>query len=237
MTAEGLDLLVSAEAILKQLNCDEAMLKANIHVIIALLLQDQGSAYFSESKERISKALEIRETFRRNTPKERYTKNDDILLHNAKSDYGCVLLQYNRYQEAESIFAQCLVKYREWGEDKEIPYEHAKYNHHMAFCQMAKGNFAEAVKLAERGVHFVTLATGKGASCNTWKFDMACVVLQSGDLDRALQVHKDVLSARLEHHGKSSFLTLQSYYAVGAIYAYLEDHAAAELVSPSPTPS
>jgi len=228
MTAEGLDLLRSAESILKQLDCDEAMLKANIHVIIALLLQDQGSVYFSESKERISKALEIREIFRRNTPKARYTKNDDILLHNAKSDYGCVLLQYNKYQEAESIFKECLVKYREWGRDEEIPYEHAKYNHHMAFCQMVKGNMIDAVKLAERGVHFVTLATGKGASCNTWKFDMACVILQSGDLGRALQVHKEVLNARLEHHGKSSFLTLQSYYAVGAIHAYLNDQIAAE---------
>jgi len=228
MTAEGLDLLLSAEAILKQLDCDEDKLKANIHVIIALLLQDQGSAYFSESKERISKALEIREMVRKTTPTENYTKNDDILLHNAKSDYGCVLLQYNRYQEAEPIFSQCLVKYREWGKDEDIPYELAKYNHHMAFCQMVKGNLAEAVKLAERGVEFVTLATGKGASCNNWKFDMACVILQSGDLDRALKIHKEVLNARLEHHGKSSFLTLQSYYAVGAIYVYLDDHKTAE---------
>ena len=228
MTAEGLDLLLSAESILNQLDCDEEMLKANIHVIIALLLQDQGSAHFSESKDRISKALEIRENLKRNTPAEDFSKTDDILLHNAKSDYGCVLLQYNNYKEAEPIFAQCLVKYREWGQDEEIPYEHAKYNHHMAFCQMYKRNFTEAVELAERGVYFVTLATGKGASCNNWKFDMACVILQSGDLNRALEVHKEVLNARLEHHGKSSFLTLQSYYAVGAVYAYLDDLSAAE---------
>ncbi|KAH8596651.1 hypothetical protein B0O99DRAFT_705975 [Bisporella sp. PMI_857] len=228
MTTEGLDLLSSAEGILTQLQCDEDMLKANIHVIIALLIQNKGIEYLAESNERISKALEIREIFKAVTAEDQYSKNDDILLHNARSDYGCVLLQYNKYQEAEPIFAQCLTRYREWGPDEDIPYEHAKFNHHMAFCKMYRKNFVDSIELAKRGVHFVTLATGHGASCNKWKFDTACVILQSGDLDGALEMHKEVLEARIEHHGRSSFLTLQSYYAVGALYSYLGELTLAE---------
>lgn len=228
MTSEGLELLRSAEGILQQIDSKEDLLKANIHVIIALLIQDQGITHFAESKDRIWQALQIRKDFQSNTPPEKYTKNDDILLHNAWSDYGCVLLQYNRYLEAEPIFAHCVTKYREWGPDETIPYEHAKYNHHMAFCQMFKRNFGEAVELAERGLRFVTLATGQGASTNNWKFDMACVVLQSGDVARALKLHHEVLKARLEHHGKQSFLTSQSHYAVAAINAHLGDMTSAE---------
>jgi tetratricopeptide (TPR) repeat protein len=231
MTSEGLQLMRSAEAVLHKLNCKEDMLKANIHVIIALLIQDYGIAHLAESKDRIWQALQIRKDFQSQTPPKKYKKTDDILLHNAWSDYGCVLLQYNKYTEAEPIFAHCLTKYREWGPDESIPYEHAKYNHHMAFCQMYHKNFAEAIELAERGVHFVILATGKhSASTNKWKFDLACIVLQSGDVERALRLHEEVLEARVQQHGKSSFLTLQSYYAVGALNAYLGQLVPAEYV-------
>jgi hypothetical protein len=220
MTTEGLQLMRSAEAILHKLNCKEDLLKANIHVIIALLIQDYGIAYLAESKDRIWQALQIRKDYQSRTPPEQYTKVDDILLHNAWSDYGCVLLQYNKYKEAEPIFTHCLTKYREWGPDESIPYEHAKYNHHMAHCQMYHRNFTEAIELAELGLHFVILATGpQSSSAHKWKFDMACIVLQSGDVQRALQLHSEVLEARVQQHGKSSFLTLQSYYAVGALHA------------------
>jgi len=228
MTNEGLELLRSAEAILNQIECNEDLLRANIHVIIALLIQDKGISYFSESKDRVWSALQIRKHFQVNTPPEKYTKDDDILLHNAWSDYGCVLLQYNKYIEAEPIFAHCLTKYKEWGPDESIPYEHAKYNHHMAFCQMYKKNFDEAVRLAEIGLHFIKLATGQGASTNTWKFDTACLILQTGDSETALNMHQEILASRLENHGKSSFLTLQSYYAIGALYDQFGDLALAE---------
>lgn len=230
MNAEGLQLLRSAEAVLQKLDTTEDMLKANIHIIIALLIQDYGIAYIAESKDRIWQALQIRKDYQSRISKEEYTRTDDILLHNAWSDYGCVLLQYNQYAKAEPIFAHCLTKYREWGKDEDIPYEHAKYNHHMSYCQMYRKNFDEAIRLGELGVHFVILATGQSSAANKWKFDHACIVLQSGDIEKALALHMEVLDARIQQHGKSSFLTLQSYYAVGALHAYLGNMISAEYV-------
>lgn len=233
MTSEGLQLLRSAEDMLRELQLNigssQDMLKANIHVIVALLLQDNGLAHLDESKDRIWQALQIRKDYQTYTPPDQYTRNDDILLHNAWSDYGCVLLQYNKYKDAEPIFRHCLRKYKAWGPEESIPYEHAKYNHHMAFCKMYRQQFDEAIALGERGLHFVILATGeKSASANGWKFDLACIVLQSGDIEKALKLHKEVLDARVQQHGKSSFLTLQSYYAVGALQSYLGETAQAE---------
>jgi tetratricopeptide (TPR) repeat protein len=223
MTNEGLDLLKSAEAILDRLECSEDLLRANIHVIISLLLQDSGLAQLAECKTRISLALEIREKYCERTPPELYGKNDEILLYNARSDYACVLLQYNEFQRAEPIFASCFEKYKTWGQPEEIPYEYSKYYHHMAFCLMYRKRFVEAIKMAEQGLHWVTVATGQGAAHDRWKFALACVVLQSGDLKRALNLHREILDSRIERHGDSAFVTLQSWYAVGAAQACIGD--------------
>ena len=230
MTNEGLRLLRSAEAVLKKIDSHEGQLEANIHIIIALLLQDYGLSNVAESKERIWKALQVRKDHVRLTKPELRTRNQDILLHNAWSDYGCVLLQYNNYQEAEPIFRQCLTKYREWGTEAEIPYEYYKYNHHTAFCRLYHKDFATAIALAEEGLRCITLATGQSSATNKTKFDLACILLQSGDLQRSLDLHREVLESRLKQHGKFSFLTLQSHYALGALYAYSGELAEAEYV-------
>lgn len=228
MTGAGLRLLRSAETVLDRLDDDDTLLRANIHVIINLLIQDYGLTRIAESEKRSRKALEIRVNYRKQTNPEDYTRNDDILLHNAWSDYGCVLLQYNRYEEAEPIFQQCYTKYLQWGSEAEIPYEYYKYNHHYAFCRLYHYDFARAVELAETGLRLITLATGQSSAANKTKFDLACILLQSGDTQRALALHKEVLEANLRLHGKFNFLTLQSYYAVGAVNAYTGNLAEAE---------
>lgn len=237
MTNEGLRLLKSAEGILDQLRSDENQLRGNIHVIIALLIQDYGFSHIAESKDRIWKALQIREEYLSQTPPDLYSRDHDILLHNAWSDYGCVLLQYNQHNEAELIFRRCLIKYHEWGTEAEIPYEYYKFNHHTAFCRLYHGDFTEAIKLAEEGLRMVTLATGQSSATSKTRFDLACIVLQSGDLPRALELHLQVLESNLKQHGKFSFLTLQSYYAVGALHAYRREFADAEYICPFHFPS
>ncbi|KIY02879.1 uncharacterized protein Z520_01344 [Fonsecaea multimorphosa CBS 102226] len=229
LTVEGLELLRSAEAILDQGGFREDLLRANIHVVVSLLLQDSGIAHLAECRDRIAKVLDIRVKHQENCDPFDYTKNDDILLHNAWSDYACVLLQYNQYREAARIFDMCFEKYQRWGPPEEIPYEYAKYYHHKAYCLMYEGNFEQAVPLAEYGLHWVQVATGQSAATNRWRFDLACLVLQSGDKQRALNLHKEVLEARLKLHGKFGLLTLQSYYAVGAAHRWLNELAEAEL--------
>jgi tetratricopeptide (TPR) repeat protein len=230
MTSEGLRLMRSAEAILDSVKCEEQLLRGNIHIIIALLIQDYGLSHIAESKDRIWKALQIREAHLRQTPPELYAREDEILLHNAWSDYGCVLLQYNMHNEAELIFQKCLTKYHEWGKETEIPYEYYKFNHHSAFCRLYHGDFAEAIRLGEEGLRMITLATGQSSATSKTRFDLACIFLQSGDLERALSLHQQVLESNLKQHGKFSFLTLQSYYAVGALHAYRREFIDAEYI-------
>lgn len=230
-TNESLQLLRSAESILNQISSNEEMLKADINLIIGNLLEGQGFACLPESLDRFQKALNARLEYQKITPPEKYTKNDEILLYNAHSDYAVALLQYNNYIQAEPIFDRCLAKYREWGTDEEIPYEYSKYNHNMALCSMYRRDFEKAIRLAERSVQNMFMATGQSPSTNAWNFTLACIVLQSGDAKRALILHREVLEARIQQHGTSNFLTSQSYYSVGALHAMAGDLPAAEYVA------
>lgn len=228
LTVEGLELLRSAETLLNQGGFKEDLLRANLHVVISLLLQDSGIVNLAECRDRIKQVIDIRLEYRRDTQASAYTREDEILLFNAWSDYACVLLQYNKFSEASPIFDNCLERYKTWGPPEQIPYEYAKYYHHKASCLMYDGDFERAIPMAEQGLFWVEKATGPSAASNRWRFDLACLVLQSGDRQRALSLHKKVLEARIALHGKFGLLTLQSYYAVGAAHSWLGQLAEAE---------
>ena len=229
LTTEGLELMKSAESILGLLSVDKfQLLRADIHVIISLLLQDSGLVHIGECHDRIKTALDIRRNYSDNCEALTYTRNDEVLLYNAWSDYACVLLQINMFEEAESIFERCFRQYQDWGNTNVIPYEYAKYYHHVSFCLMYRGSADEAVASAEKGLLYVERATGKSAAYYRWKFDLACLLLQHPKLlgcnlwqSRTVDMLKDILDARLLLHGKFAFLTLESYYALGATLSYL----------------
>jgi hypothetical protein len=60
LTQEGLELLRSAEDILDQIHSTDVLLRASIHVVISLLIQNSGLLGINECKARITSALTIR---------------------------------------------------------------------------------------------------------------------------------------------------------------------------------
>jgi tetratricopeptide (TPR) repeat protein len=230
---DGLRLLNSAEAILDKLQCDEYQLRADIHIATALLIQYFGISHRAESRDRFSKILQIRKTLADNAAPETYTKEDEIPLYNAMADYGNALLQFNQYQEAEPIYQECHHKYWEWGTEDDIPLEYAKFNHHMAFCRMFHRDFENAIKLSEKAVELVSRQSGQVQLILRFKFDLATIILQSGDAEKSLQMQEQIVKARLnlQGNGKANYFTLQSYYAVGALCASLGRLDEAEYVT------
>jgi tetratricopeptide (TPR) repeat protein len=221
---DGLRLLNSAEEILDKLDCDEDQLRADINIATALLIQYFGISHRAESRQRFAKILEIRRKFEANAAPGTFTVDDEMRLCNANADYGNALLQFNNYREAEKIYQECDEKYRKWGTEADIPFEYGKFYHHAAFCRMYDKDFKTAIKLSEKAIELVT----RGQSDHIqlilrFRFDLACIVLQSGDIERSLRIQEQILKARLslQGNGKATYFTLQSYYAVGALYAYL----------------
>lgn len=232
---DALKLLNSAETILDKLESNDEHLRADIHITTNLLIQYFGISHRAESRDRLRKILEFRLNTAAKAQPGTLTKEDEILLNNASADYANALLQFNNYKEAEPIYQECYAKLLEWGAEEDNAFDCAKLNHHMAYCLMYRKEFKSAINLSERAVELVALLGGDKQLILRYKFDLACIILQSGDLERSLEMHKQILTARLDLQGRASYFTLQSYYAVGALCAYLGKLDEAEYVSPCPS--
>lgn len=155
---------------------------------------------------------------------------DEVLLYNSWMDYATSLLHYHRYKQAEPIIEKCLAKFKEWGPEQEIPFEYSKYYNRIALVRMYQGKFNDAISCAEKSVQLMG-KTGYGLFMSRFKFDMACIILQSDELDRALQLHKDIYAQRIDMVGMTNELSLHSMYAIGAIYELKGEFYEAEYVN------
>lgn len=220
---DALRLLNSAEAILNMLDCDEDKLRIDIHVATTLLIQYFGISHRAESRSRYSKILEIREKQLADAAPGSVTRDEEVTLCNSQADYGNALLQFNKYKEAEVIYQKCKDKYMKWGSEEEFAFEYAKFNHHLAFCRMYCHDFDNAIRLSEKAVELVSRQTTQAQLILRYKFDLASIILQSGDAQKSLEMQEQILEARLDLQGtgKTNYFTLQSYYAVGALYTHL----------------
>lgn len=226
ITQEGLLLLHTAEVVLDASSPEEQqVMKADIHAMIAIMYDNTGIEHRKESLTRRKQALDIRKKIFEAAESPR--RQDEILLYNSWMEYAISLLHYHRYVEAEPIIEKCLAKFREWGPEEEIPFEYAKYYNKIALVRMYQGRFGEAIELAAHGVQLME-KTGYKLFAGRFKFDMACIILQSGDVDRALQLHKNILDQRIEMVGQTNELSLHSSYAIGAIYELKQDYDEAE---------
>ena len=216
ITHEGLLLLKTSEGVLDTFPPEEhQVMKADIHVMIAVMYDSTGIENRQEALTRRKQALEIRRRIFEESKAHR--QHHEMLLYNIRMEYAISLLHYHRYGEAEPIIENCLIKYREWGTEDEIPFEYAKYYNKIALVRMYQGRFDEAIGLAERSVQLMEQA-GYTMFKTRFKFDLACIILQSQDPDRALSVHKEIYDQRITTVGPTNELTLHSIYAIGAIY-------------------
>lgn len=219
ITHEGLLLLNTAEVALdaNSANASEEplVMKADIHAMIGIMYDDLGIEKRQEALWRRERALELRKrAFEQGNSK---TRKDEILVYNSEMEYAISLLHYHRYAEAEPIIERCLTKFKEWGSEDDIPFEYAKYYNKIALVRMYQGRLDEAIPLAAKGVQLME-KTGYTLFSGRFKFDMACIILQSGDSDRALRVHTEVYEQRLKVVGSTNQLSLHSMYAIGAIH-------------------
>ncbi|KAK4697613.1 hypothetical protein P7C71_g481, partial [Lecanoromycetidae sp. Uapishka_2] len=225
-TRDGLLLLKTAEQVLDTIHFDGShVMRADINTIIALMYDNTGISTRAEGLGRREVALEIRKTQVEDVT--HVSDVEDTLLYNAWLDYAISLLQYNRYKEAEPILDNCLKKYQEWGLPEKVPFEYAKYYHKMAFVRMFQAQFEEALEMGQLGVQYMG-KTGNDSLTLRFQFDLACIHLQTGNVDKALALHEEVLEKRIVVCGKVNENTLQSYYAIGALHELRGNFAEAE---------
>jgi hypothetical protein len=116
---------------------------------------------------------------------------------------------------------------REWGTEDEFPLEYGKYFHSTGRVRLCQGQYREAIELIRKAAKLIEKPCGKMWRYWAYQFTLACVLLQSGDLQGSLELHLDVFNARKATYGSYDSSTLLSEYAVGAMYHHLGNLKAA----------
>ncbi|KAK1713702.1 hypothetical protein BDP67DRAFT_565780 [Colletotrichum lupini] len=222
LRSDAMRLLLAAERILDQLETNHDELRNEIHVTMNHLLQYLGISRRKEISERAKKILDFNQNRARQLEASgKLSDVDRIRVINAFADYANSLLQGNDFKAAESIYKGCHERLLTITSEESDPFSFAKLAHHMAYCSMYRHDFGEAILLAERAIRLMQVF-GDKLLVLRFQFDLACIVLQSGDLKGSLDQHEIILAERIRLQGKDSYFTLQSQYAVGALYSYLE---------------
>lgn len=212
--------LKTTERILDRIGVDaNEKIRADILCLIGLQLLGSGCLERRRGLDLLKDAWEIRKVIYNGDPQ----YDNDVLLQNAAIDYSIALLNEHEFRKAGSIIKQCRTRYLEWGPESKNPFENSKYYAHYCVVLMVEGKMAEAVKLAETAVD-LTLEFSKTENTALYYervFMLACILLQAGEYQKALDKHLEVLKARMEMYGKLHEFTIQSIYAVGGMYHQL----------------
>ncbi|KXJ88488.1 hypothetical protein Micbo1qcDRAFT_197288 [Microdochium bolleyi] len=212
--------LRTAEEILQAAGVDfEPTIQANIHCIMGMLLLNMGVMERREGLRRLKAAYGIRRKIFTQDP----THNNDVLVQNAANDYALCLLNEHKFEQAGELFLKCRKRYLIWGEEESNPFENSKYYGNYALVHMWRGDMERAIQFQKRSIELIEKFSGRTNSYWRKVFMLACILLQNDDMQNALNVFLEVLTARLDILGQHHTETILATYAVGATYGHIGD--------------
>ena len=229
MSHQGLELLETASKVLDDIGHKaESKLRADIHTMMLLICDNIGITMRAEGFMHGQKALSIRRSLA-SQQKGNISLTEDILLHNAMNDLAESYLQSYDHERAKALIDTCRAKYEEWGSEEDYPFEYSKYYRNTGAVMTLQGRFDEAIKCGSRAVELAELDSGTITPRYLYYYyDVACQTFQSGDIEGALKMHKEIWETREEICGSHHDVTLQSCYTVGAMYSHLKNFPEAE---------
>ncbi|KAH8649070.1 hypothetical protein BX600DRAFT_109938 [Xylariales sp. PMI_506] len=209
------ELLETTSKILDEIEMDEnAKIRADILCLTGLDLLASGCIERRQGLDLAQKAWQIRRVVFARDP----SHDNDVLLQNAAIDYSIALLNEHQFDEAGKIIKQCRQRYQAWGPELKNPFENSKYYAHYCVVLMVENKMAEAVKHAEVAVALTLKFAGKSPLYYERLFMLACIQLQAENYQGALDKHLEVLRVRIDLYGELHEFTVESIYAVGAVY-------------------
>jgi len=226
---DGVTFLQTADRILDGLDKEAHIkLRADIHCMVGLLLLLRSCADQARGTQRLKAARAARVRIFDADP----TEENNVLMQNAKADYSLCLMNEHLFDEAGEIWEECYKAYQARGPEKDHPFEYSKYRGQVSIILMWEGRFDEAIKSVRMCLAHTEKFGGKKTQYWRRVYLLGCVLLQASVQDKAyrqaaLEAHLDALTGRLETHGKNDQNTIQSMYAVGAMYHHLGDTSTA----------
>jgi len=218
-------LINTAMDALQRSHSNKFELFSDLHILLGTIGDHVGVSHREMSLEHREKALGLRQYFCHAEKSGGLTRSDDIRLWSAKAEYGCALLQQQRFTEAEATFDKCLLKYETWGSEEEFPFEYAKYYSYMAFVRASQSRFEDAIKLATHACNLQLIHEGpQSLLFLLYRFVLANQHFYAGNHKHALDIHLNILELRRKLCGEHNPLTLESYSVIGAVLHALNRH-------------
>ncbi|KAF6229946.1 hypothetical protein HO133_004283 [Letharia lupina] len=220
LLVEGKAALETAEKCLEEVPLDDLnILFSDIDDVLGIIDDLTGISCRADSLRRRRRALQIRKIEHGRIAEEDRTRIDEVRLYNAEANLGCAYLNAELFEEAETIFENCLVQYKSWTTvEEEIPFEYAKYYNHIAFVRTFQGRHIEAIVSARRACDLQQIHGGPNAPLVQYnRFNLGNQLYHAGELEESLKVNQECLRDRIRVCGKDNLLTLESYSEVGAL--------------------
>ncbi|KAF9882504.1 hypothetical protein CkaCkLH20_00540 [Colletotrichum karsti] len=215
----GQTMLETAVSLLDSIQYDrDSKLRADINCMLGLLRLEMSCEERVEGGRHLLEARRIREVISRQRPDDHDT---DVLYMNAISDYALCLLNDHKFDEAGEEMRKCFERYKTWGPESDNPFENSKFYGNYSIVLMFQGKMDEAIRSVKDCLDLTLKFSGKKAQWYRRLFLLACIYLQVGDRQQALDLHLETLQARVDIDGKYDANFILSLYAVGAMYYHL----------------
>lgn len=202
--------------------------RAQAHCLWGVIELEKGLSGRGTGFEVLLKTLDIRKRLIK-TSRPGGTPDKQLLYANAWNDFGCGLLEFANYAEAEKYLEHALATKKRNTTKGVEPMRYAEGYMNLAMVRASQGKHEVAKNLVAEAARLAEKANGPRSACSqNFTFYWATILLLSGDLDAARQKHHEILEGRKKLFGSFALRTRHSYYALAVTYRKLGDLETAE---------
>ncbi|KAI9723948.1 MAG: hypothetical protein M1812_000666 [Candelaria pacifica] len=220
----GIESLRVAQSICQSAEDNCWMQLGDIHDLLGVVLVEPGISGRENGLKHLLESLNLRKK-KIETPPPGGDKTEQMLFANSWNDFGCIMLEYENYEEAERYLEHSLAIKKRLETEETEPFEFAETYRNLAIVWLSQGRHSEAIEQIERAA--LLIEGDKGEHCATtqnFRFHWANLLFIAGEVDASLAKHQEVLQARKNIFGNYGFRTRHSYYALGVVYEAKNDY-------------
>ncbi|KAJ8130102.1 hypothetical protein O1611_g3529 [Lasiodiplodia mahajangana] len=202
------------------------VMRSDIHVVLGILYCFQGLSSRKDEIMHRQQAKELREKLHLELEPTMVTREDEIRLYNAQSDIAFGMIAIDKFETAHNIMKDCLEKYRQWGNEDDVPFEYAKYYYIASFDHLRNGDGDKAIQSIQHAtsLNAKELKNASSFMVSQYKFTTACHLMFKGDKQSALDLHNEVRKSRIDLMGEFDHRTMNSTYMVAAVKSTMGQH-------------
>jgi tetratricopeptide (TPR) repeat protein len=179
--------------------------------------------------ERTERAFTLYQEHTARLKPEDVSKVDYVALGRFHADRACCWIMVDDVKKMDSLCAQAIEKYSQAGPESEMKSRYGVVYCFQALALATQGDHKEALGKAQRGVELITEALGAANFFTLWvKHLLAMVWWRAGDVETALEIHKEVWEGRTAIHPKGHHDILSSQYMLAVAYQRTGDLESAE---------